>query len=337
MTRQFSCLMAAGIGVPRALQTLAETEADPQLRQALEELHASICRGEYFSKACARYPGIFSPVYVAMIETGESSGRLNDLLDRMGTWLEREADLLKRLRSALVYPTTVLSLSLLMLLTIFLTVIPGFRPILSQAQVALPWTTRLTFALAWAASSPVCWLLAGTLLLMLVAFVRERLASEAGREQLHSLALSIPGVNELLIYAAAGRFASAMGVLLNAGVGLIKSVRLAARVSGSPALVRECEDVVAAVKDGEVLSRRLAQSPHCPAMLAQLVAVGEQSAKMSEMFARGGEFYTLEVHYRLERLMALLEPILLAGLSLFVGFIAVSLMLPIYRMISSIT
>ncbi|GMU57041.1 MAG: hypothetical protein AMXMBFR33_61870 [Candidatus Xenobia bacterium] len=336
MTRQFACLMSSGVGVARALQTLAETEAEPGLKQALTQIHADICRGQYLSRACARLPGIFSPVYVAMIETGESSGRLNDLLHRMACWLERESDLLKRLRSALIYPLTVLTLSLLMLVVVFLTVIPGFLQVLIDARVPLPWMTRLTFALAAAVASPAAWLLAGCLLLLLAAFVRERLASEAGREQLYSLALSVPGLRELLTYAAASRFASAMAVLLNAGVDLLKSLRLAARVSGSPALVRELEDVVQAVKDGQVLSQRLAESPHCPAMLAQLVAVGEQSAKLAEMFSRGGEFYTLEVHHRVESLMALLEPVMLAGLSLFVGFTAVSLMLPLYRMVSSI-
>ncbi|MEW6278228.1 MAG: type II secretion system F family protein [Candidatus Eremiobacterota bacterium] len=336
-TRQLACLLEAGVSLTRSLESLAASASDPTMREVVNDVHTLVSRGRYLSQAMQAHPGVFSAVYVAMVKVGESTGGLVVMLSRLAGWLERDHRLGQKVRSALTYPVFVLGLTALLVGILFATVLPGFVQLFRDSNVPTPWLTRVTFGAARILSSPGSWILLLTSLIGVAGWIKERRSTPAGRQELYRLALQVPVLNRLLRLGALTRFASAMSVMLGSGVALVTSLRMAGQAAGNPLLEKDAQVMAAGIHEGEELSDQMLALPASfPAAVGHLVAVGEQTGRLGEIFAKVGEYCYAEVNHLVDTLGALLEPFLLTMVAGVVAVTVLSIMLPLYGFIATL-
>jgi len=322
---QLSVMMRGGVELSRALESLSLSAPDTEGQELARRLHTRLLQGNYLSRALAEYPSVFSPFYVGMVEVGERTGGLVVVLDRLAQWLRRDGELLQRLRAALVYPLSVAGFSLAMLVTVFATILPGLVQMIAEMEGQLPWYSRLLVLLVSGLQQPWMWLVAGLGLAAAGLLMRQ-----VSREQWFELGVSLPLVGNLLIYSSLARFSVAAALMLEVGVDLLRALRLAAQASGSPLLVREMPHVVEGIRDGESVATMFRHLSHCPRVFWQMIEVAEESARMSSAFTFLARHLEAEVGYRIEAVMALMEPLLISLLAGLVGFTVVALMVPLY-------
>lgn len=334
-TLQVSVMLNSGVGLLKALEACERTSSDPRVEQILTDIRRRVLEGNYLSESLSHHPATFSGIYIALIRSGEAGGGLAQVMQRLAEWLRRDQEVLQRLKGALTYPLAVMSLSLLLMVTVFATILPSLAELLEGSQ-QLPWYSQFLLNLIDWIKSPATWLVGLTFLGALLALARERLASEAGQIQIYEFAMWIPILREFLREAAMVRFCSASTFLLFVGVDLCRSLQLAAATSGSPLLRDEIPHVLAGIREGEPLSVMIRELSYCPRMLVQMVNVGEESARLSDMFAHLARHFESELQYRTQTLMSLLEPAMLLLLAGMVGFLAISLMVPLYGSLSQL-
>ncbi|MEW6281798.1 MAG: type II secretion system F family protein, partial [Candidatus Eremiobacterota bacterium] len=329
-TRQLTALLESGMPVHNALETLVEQD-DPVLGRAVEAVLGRVLRGSTLSASLSRFPGVFPPLYVSMVQVGEKTGALPHSLSRLAQWLEREERLAGRVRSALAYPAFVLALSALLTVALFLVVLPGFVGIFRDLKVELPLLTRLILGLTTAIRSPGAWLVTAGLCLPVGLALREFLASPPGRRWWFRVAVAIPVLGGMLQSAALARMCAAMQALLNANVDLLTSLHLGARASGNPLIEESGARMVRQLSLGARLADALAGHRDLfPGVVSQMVAAGEETSRLGPMLRRLSEMYDQDLDYRIEALGSILEPILILAVGLAVGTIMVAVFLPLY-------
>lgn len=335
LTRQFAILVASSIPVDQALSVFQEQAESPSLRKAFEVMRDKVVSGSRLSSAAAASPTIFSPFYIAMLRVGEESGRLDLALDRMAGYLERDDQLRKKLRSALTYPCFILGLTALLTLVVFYTVLPTFVDMFAQMGARLPLPTQLLMAITKAIQSPGFWLVILALSVEGWLVKRAVQGSPKRMRQFMELVIHVPILGSLLVRAAVARFAGSVQTLLVCGITLNRSLQVAAEASDNPLIQNAIHQSVENLKAGAQLSVSLASYPDLfPGMVPQMVKLGEETGQMTEVFLRINEFYSQELDYKIEALTAALEPILLATIAVVVGFIVISIFLPLYGTLS---
>jgi len=336
-TLQLSLMMSSGVDILRALETLERSSADRAHQEMFATISGRLLEGHTLSVALGEYPHCFPPLYVAMIQVGERTGGLARVLERLADWLGRENHLQQRVQAALIYPALILCLCFLLIFTLFAVVMPGLIQGLQDSMDGLPGPTRVALALVTALRSPLFWFSAMASLVALFALLCERLKSPFGRRQLYELGLNLPGLGPILMESSLARFADSAGFMLEVGLDLIRTLRMAASASQNPVLMAEIDLVVAGIQEGEPLSELFAQLSYAPAMLWRLTQVGEESARLSSTFKNLAQHFDSEVEYRIEGLMSLLEPALMMLMAGLVGFAAVAVLLPLYSTISNLS
>lgn len=335
VTLQLSLMMSSGLDILRALETLERSSSDRVHQEMFSTISRRLLEGHTLSVALGEYPQCFPSLYVALIQVGERSGGLTRVLERLADWLRRENQIQQRIQAALLYPALILGLSFLLLFTLFAVVMPGLIQGLQDTPDPLPGPTRIALTLVSTLQSPGFWIAALVSLLALAALLSERLKSPHGQRQLYELGLQLPGLGPILIESSLSRFAFSAGFMLEVGLDLVRSLRMAASASQNPILRAEIEQVVAGVQEGEPLSELFAQLSYVPAMLWRLTQVGEESARLSTTFKNLAQHFESEVEYRIDGLLTLLEPALMMLLAGLVGFSAVAVLLPLYGTLSS--
>lgn len=335
VTMQWALMMSAGIDIIKALDTMERSTPDPE-SSLFAQIRKRLLEGNYLSKALSEFPSIFPPVYVALIQVGETTGALARVMERLAEWLRRDGDLNKRVQGAMIYPFLVLTVGLLLIVTVFATILPGLAQMLQETETELPWYSQVTLSLVAALRTPAFWVVAATLVLALAALLRERLTSEAGRRQLYMLGLRVPVFRDLLIGSALARFSASAAFMLEVGIDMARSLRLAAAASGSPVLQDEMREVISGLHDGESLAELFAHLSDAPPMLWRMTQVGEEAARLPAVFKNLASHFEMEVEYRIEAVLALLEPMMMMLLAGLVGFTAVSIMVPLYGTLSNL-
>ena len=335
ITRQFAILVGSSIPVDQALTVFQEQAESPNLRKAFEVMRDKVVSGSRMSSAAATSPTIFSPFYIAMLRVGEESGRLDLALDRMAGYLERDDQIRKKLRSALTYPCFILGLTALLTLVVFYTVLPTFVEMFAQMGARLPLPTQLLMAITKAIQSPGFWLVILALGVEGWLVKRAVQGSPKRMRQFLELVIHLPILGSLLVRAAVARFAGSVQTLLVCGITLNRSLEVAADVSDNPLIQHAIHQSVENLKAGAQLSASLASYPDLfPGMVPQMVKLGEETGQMTEVFLRINHFYSQELDYKIEALTAALEPILLGTIAVVVGFIVISIFLPLYGTLS---
>lgn len=336
-TRQFVTLLQGSVPLVQALDTLSYQSEHPRFGEVIGEVSRRVSNGSRFSDALSHYPEVFSKIFVVMVRIGEEGGSLDQSMDKLAGWLERDGALLQRARSALTYPAFVGCLTAGLTFSLFYLVMPAFLGIFADLGAELPWITRVVIAITQAVRNPAVWVGGMLLLLALVNELRLAWSRPDGRVFLYELGLSVPLVGNILWHSSCSRFCAALEALLYTGSDLVRSLRLSAAVSGNPLLEQDSEKLVASVVLGNHPSEHMRENPALySATMTHMAVAGEESSRLPEMLGRAGEFHLLEMESDIDALKAAIEPLMLGCVAAIVAVIVLSIFLPLYGFLDKI-
>ena len=325
-TRTIATMLAAGVPLERSLAFSSAQAGNAALSAAVIEVRKDVQSGSSLAAALRRRPGVFGPLYVAMVSAGEESGALDQVMSRLADYLDEAAELRARLRSALLYPALMAIVASIGVTVILLFVVPRFAAMLSDIGGSLPLSTRLLMAMS---SAVVKWWFVWIPVVALAVYGAQRLLSvDENRRAWHRFRLGLPVTGDLERNIATARFVRTLGLLLRSGVGIIPSLRIARSSVANIALGEAIERAASAVTQG----KRLAPELHgiVPPMAEQLIAVGEESGQLDELCLRAADAYDRETGRRMRTLIGLIEPALILLFGLLVGFVALAMLQAIY-------
>jgi type IV pilus assembly protein PilC len=330
-SRQFAAMINAGMNLMKCLDILRGQTRDPRFARIITQIQADVQEGQTLSGAMARYPGAFSNLYVSMIRAAEAGGVLDQVLNRLAAYLEKDMETRTKVKSAMIYPSIVLGFSILMTGILVFFILPKFGTIFKELDVELPITTKLLLnGSAYAVKYfyvPIA-LIVGTVL-GYKAYAR----TPAGRLQIDSLKLQVPLFGELIRKLSIARFARTLSTLMRSGVKTQIGLEIVASTSGNAVIERTVMLAKDHVMKGDRLSTPLGEGGVFPDMVVQMIAVGEETGKVDEMLLKVADFYETEVDATIKALTSIIEPILIVVLGVLVGFVAVSVISPIYDLV----
>jgi type IV pilus assembly protein PilC len=331
-TRQFATLFNAGIPIVQGLDILSKQAENKSLGAVIGQIKTDVETGTTLADALRRHPKLFDDLFVNLVAAGETAGVLDDILQRLSVYIEKNMQLKKKVKGAMIYPAIVISVAVLVVAIILVFVIPVFSGIFIEMNVALPLPTRIVISLSnflagWGGLA----ILIG-IIIAIFSFVRYR-RTEQGRHATDRLFLHLPLFGDLLKKVAVARFARTLGTLLQSGVPILEALEICGKSSGN----RIVEDVIADVRKdvaaGRTLADPLAKTPFIfPNMVVQMINVGESTGALDQMLMKIADFYDEEVDNTVGNLMTLLEPMLMIFLGVVIGFIVVALYLPIFKL-----
>lgn len=333
-TRQFATMIDAGIPILRCLDILHNQTKDLALKQALDSIRKDVKSGMSLNEAMEKHPLVFSDLFVNMIRAAEVAGILDQILDRLATFLEKDLEVRQKVKSAMMYPVMVLVFSFLVLVAIFMFVLPKFKEIFASVNAEMPAMTMMLFSISdfvvgyW-------WAMAGFAIGMLMV-VRAYIRKPKGRYQYDYLKLKLPIFGDLVLKLAVARFARTFGVLIASGVPLMRTLEIVGQTSGNRVLATAIENTRHSLREGQPLSTPFAATGLFPAMVIHMMDIGEESGRLSEMMVKIADFYEQEVDATIKGLTSMIEPLLIVFLGGIVGFIAISIMLPMFKLVSAI-
>jgi general secretion pathway protein F len=330
VTRQFATLARAGLTIEECLNVLIEQTESAGARTLFAAVRARVLEGQSLSNGLAAFPGSFPPIYRALIEAGEQSGRLGDVLERLADYTENRESLRDKVRLAFIYPVfvTVVAFAVVGLLLVY--VVPQVTRVFSNLGQTLPLVTRILIAMSdFARASGAFWL-AG----LAVAFFAGRflLRDEERRRRWHGWLLRLPLAGRLIRGVNAARFADTLGLLTASGVPLLTSLQSAAAVVTNLPMRAAVEEAVRRVREGESLAPALGAAKLFPPLVIHLIASGEATGRLDTMLARAAEAQARELENWTRGLTALLEPLLILAMGAIVLFVVVAILLPIFEM-----
>ncbi|MGE0001540.1 MAG: type II secretion system F family protein [Fimbriimonadaceae bacterium] len=333
-SRQFATMIDAGIPILRCLEILGSQTKDAALKPAIVAVTADVKGGLSLNEAMAKHPAVFNNLYVNMIRAAELGGILDVILDRLSGFLEYEAEIRSKIKGAMMYPVLVLCFSVLMLFALFTFVLPKFKDIFKGMNVELPALTKMLFGIGDFMQA-YWWTI---ILAAIGGFIGFKMWGKTtkGRYQLDFFKLKMPIIGELSLKLSVARFCRTFGTLINAGVPMMRSLEIVGETLNNGLLIHAIDETRMSIRDGNRLSAPLTESGLFPNMVTQMIDVGEESGRLSEMLVKVGDFYDSEVESTVKGLTSMIEPMLIIFLGCVVGFIAVSVMTPIFSIVNSV-
>jgi type IV pilus assembly protein PilC len=335
MTRQLATMVSSGMTILRALYVLeAQTDSKP-LAETIVKVRKDVEAGLPLSDALERHPKVFSPLYVAMTRAGETGGLLEDSLIRIADQLEKEDSLRRQIKSAMVYPGVVLTFALTVLIGLVTFLVPVFVGVFEQFGGELPTITKITVALSdsikgfwWA------WILgsAGA-----VYAFRKWKSTHRGRGQWDAFRLRVPmKIGDIVQKVALARWSRTLSALVSAGVPLLAALDITAKTAGNRVIENAMAEVIESVKRGGTIAEPLKKSDVFPGMVSHMVGVGEETGAMDAMLSKIADFYEDQVAAAVKSLTSILEPVMLVVVGGIVGFIVISMYMPLFKVYDSI-
>jgi type IV pilus assembly protein PilC len=333
-SRQFATMIDAGLSVVKCLDILQKQSRNPRLKEVIGQLKHDVAGGTSLTEAVQKHPRIFSSLYVNMIRSAEAGGILDQVLDRLSGFLEKEHETRGKIKAAMTYPTVVFCFATLMLIALLMFVLPKFKVIFESMGLKLPLTTKLMLNFSVYVQS--YWYIAILLIVGTIVFIKMAMRTDKGRYAVDALKLKVPIFGDLILKSSVSRFARTFGTLITSGVPVLRALEIVSDTAGN----RVISDVVArarvSIKEGDKLSTPLFASKIFPVMVTQMIAIGEETGRLDQMLSKVANFYDEEVDSTLKGLTSLIEPLMIVGLGLIVGFIAVSVISPIYSIVGSL-
>lgn len=327
--RQFATMTSSGLSLLRSLAILEEQTPKPKLAKAIRDVRLDIESGASLSGAMAKHAKIFPRLMVAMINAGETGGFLDNALDRIATNLEKDATLRGKVKSALTYPVIVLAFSVLMIGAVLIFIVPVFSKMFKQLNAQLPLPTRMLVVLSgqawWAVPLFVAVVVGGFL-----AIKRRYRESAEFRLRFDKLKLRLPVFGKLFTKIALSRWSRNLGTLLGVGVPIMQALDIVGETSGNAVVADAMTSVRDAVRDGQPISSALGDNPLFPAMVVQMIEVGEETGQITDMLDKVADYYDREVETATEALTSALEPLLVVLLGAVIGVMVICLYMPMF-------
>jgi general secretion pathway protein F len=334
-TRQLATLLRSGIPLAQTLGALIEQVEHKDVEVILRDVREQVMRGKSFGEALAMHPKLFDDLFVNMVKAGEASGHLDDVLTRLADYRVKQQRIAGRVKTALIYPAIMLFVGAAVVIFLVNFVVPKLVNIAKSRGTDLPWMTRM---LDWSSTflqKNGVWLLI-TVFLAWIVWRYVALARPAVRLWWDSSKLKLPVIGSVLKKQIVSRFAVTMSTLLRSGVTVLESLSIVKTVLDNKLMENVLEDVRVRILEGADIATPLKKSGVFPPVVGYMVAVGEQTGQLDEMLQRVSEAYEEEIETSTARALAVLEPMLIVGLAFVVGFIVISVMLPILQTSTSI-
>jgi len=335
MTRQLATMVQSGMTILRALYVLEAQTENKILMEAIVAVRKDVEAGLPLSDALERHPKIFSPLFVSMTRAGETGGMLDQSLIRVADQLEKEDSLRRQVKSAMTYPAVVLSFAGIVLIALVTFLVPVFIGVFKQFGGDLPAITKLTVAMSKAITG-YWWLLIGVTVGLVWAF-RKWKSSTWGRPQWDRFRLRVPmKIGDIVQKVALARWSRTLSALVAAGVPLLAALDITAKTAGNHVVEKAMAEVIESVKRGGTIAEPLRHASVFPGMVAQMVAVGEETGALDTMLSKIADFYEDQVEAAVKSLTSILEPIMLVVVGGIVGFIVISMYLPLFKVYDAI-
>ena len=333
-SRQFATMVNSGLPILRSLAILADQTEGAILQNVLVEVRLAVERGSSLSEALTKHPKAFNDLYVAMVKSGEAGGVLDDVLLRLADMIERDVKLRGKIKSAMTYPVAVVFFVMLIMSAMLLFVVPQFKGIYTQLGGKLPLPTQFLLAISDAFKTYWYMIIGGT---VAVVFALKRYKkTDKGREVLDAIKLKVPIFGTLFHKTALSRFSSTLGVLLRSGVPILLALDIVSDTVNNKVMSKAVIDVQSSVREGESIAKPLATHAVFPAMVVQMLAVGEETGQVDVMLEKVAEFYNSEVEASVDALTSLIEPVLIAFIGVCVGAAVIALYMPMFGIINQI-
>ncbi len=333
-SRQLSTLVGAGIPLLEGLAILVDQTEKAALKKIIRELHEQVRAGKSFSEALEKHSKVFTFLFIHMVRAGETSGHLEEILDRLATYLEKTSALQKKIRSALTYPAVVSAMALIITTGMMTFVIPKFAEIFRSVNAPLPTPTLVLITVSNFMRANL--LLIFSVIVILCFLFHRWKKTKSGGLIWDSLKLKFPVFGPLFLKVAVSKFCRTLATLVKSGVPILSSLEIVAYTSGNSQLERLILGIRVSVTKGEGLSRPLSESSLLPPMVVRMIGVGEETGELEKMLTKIADFYDTQVDSTVSALTSLIEPLVIAFLGIVIGGIVISMFLPILTLSQAI-
>jgi type IV pilus assembly protein PilC len=333
-SRQLSTFLRVGVPITDAIKLLQDASGSGAFRAALGDICEDLDAGEAFSTSIRHHPTVFNELYVDMVRAAEYSGTLDKVLSQVATYLQRQDTAIKKLRSAMIYPAIILSLALAVCTILIVFVLPNFVSIFHEFHSTLPLPTRILLAVGVFAQAWRIQILAGLfgVILAVVLFLRSR----PGRVFLDYALLRLPVLGNILSYAIIERFTRTLSTMLKAGIPISQTFDVAIAAAGNIKFRRRLESVRQRMITGDGFSSPLEATGLFAPMMIRMIKVGEETGTLDSSLEQIADFLSEEMEYKVRNMIALMEPALVIAVGAAVGFVAVSVILPMYGLLQAV-
>lgn len=343
-TRQLSTMITAGVPLARSLSALQSEASNPYMREVLAGITKDVEGGIALGDAFAKYPTVFSDVYVNMVRAGEEGGILDEILKRLATQVEGDASMRKKIKSAMMYPVVILVVTVIAFFGIMLFIVPKLGEILLSLggpNAQLPIYTQILLNVSNFCKDATIIPHVPNLILMTAAalvglfFARRYVRTDAGKYKFHGTLLRLPVIGNVIQKIAVARFSRTFASLMGAGVSVLDALEVTGAAIGNKVIEQELKDAAKDVRNGKPLSEPISKSKHFPPIVAQMLIVGEETGQIDTVLTKIADFYEEEVAVLIDGLASIIEPIMIVCLGAAVGLIAASVMGPIANLSKS--
>lgn len=334
--RQFATMINAGLAMVRCLDVLGIQTEDAQLKPVIVQVRREVEGGSTLANALAKFPKVFSPLFVNMVRAGELGGILDEVLNRLAGFLEKDFNLKKKVKSAMTYPAVILVMAIVIVFFLVTFILPTFVSLFVGMEMKLPLPTKILIAFTNGARNPVILIISAVVLGVGFFLFKKWTSTQTGRYQYDKFKLKLPVFGMLIRKVSISRFCRTLGALLQSGVPIMQALEIVGKASGNEVIAETVTKVRESVREGESIAVPLNLSGLFPPLVTQMVAVGEETGNLDGMLAKIADFYDVEVEYMLASLTSLLEPLLILAMGFVVGFIVISVFLPLYQIIGNI-
>ena len=334
-TRQFSTLIGAGLPMSRSLKTAAEQATSASMKAVIEEVTASVEAGKSLSEALSQHPDVFNDVYLSLVAAGEMSGTLDTALARLAAQDEKDANMISKIRGAMVYPGIIFVVIIAVLAFMMVLVVPEVRKLYSDMNKELPTITQILvqisdfFANQW-------YIVFGALALIVYALHTYR-RTDAGKKTFALFKLNVPVFKTLFQRLYMNRFSRTMEMLLGTGVSMLDAIHISARATSNYYMEEQFNSAAEKVKSGKALSESIQDLNYILPLVPQMISIGEQSGEIDEMIGKAAEVYENELDEKIANISTMIEPFLMVIMAGLIGIVIAGTLLPIYSLVTSIT
>lgn len=329
-TRQMATMTGAGITIVNSLETLQEQVDNERFKKILRDIRDAVNTGASLSEAMVKYTLVFSSYFVSMVKAGESSGMLEEALERVAVYMEKTNTLRKKMYSAMVYPAIVAGMAIVITLVMILKVIPVFKGMFAGFGAALPLPTLFLINLSdFVRKFFVLFII---LIISAAVGIRSYLVTDKGRLRYDGFKLSVPVFGQLFRKVAISRFTRTLSTLVKSGVPILSALEIVAKTAGNLAVEKAIDNIKDSVREGESIAKPMEKSGVFPPIVTRMISVGEKSGELEIMLTKIADFYDEQVDTVVDGLASLIEPLIIAFLGIVVGGIVICMFLPIFRL-----
>lgn len=328
--RQLATMVDAGITLVAALDILGEQIDNKTFGAVILTVRNDVETGSSLSTALAKHKNVFSPLFINMVKAGESSGMLDDILERLAEYLEKTSSLQKKVQSAMIYPAIVSGMALAITLLLLLKVIPIFKSIFEGFGAKLPAPTAFLIGVSDALQHQFIFIVIGAAVIWFL--VARYLKTDKGKYNFDSMSLKAPVFGILIRKVAISKFTRTLSTLIKAGVPILSALEIVGKTAGNRVVELAIDNVRTNVREGEGIADPLAKSKIFPPMVTRMVSVGEQAGELEKMLSKIADFYDEQVDTAVKGLTSIIEPVIIAFLGIVIGGIVICMFLPIFKL-----